>query len=141
DWLKPTIESFSLVQENFVIYRPRLAASITGKLKEDHKKAITSFFDLSPENLKKNYNLKFVGQENVGGAVQAWRIELTPKAQSGIKTIEIWIAADGMPVQAKITEQNGDWTNVLLSDLQKNVVMKINDLKIDTPKGIKIIRN
>ncbi|MCU1288665.1 MAG: uncharacterized protein JWN60_894, partial [Acidobacteria bacterium] len=42
DWLKPTIESFSLVQENFVIYRPRLAASITGKLKEDHKKAITS---------------------------------------------------------------------------------------------------
>lgn len=141
DWTKPTQEVFSLVRGNIFVYSPRLNSAFTGKLAESQKNAVASFINLSREKLAENHNIKYLGRENVGGNVPAWRVELTPKAQANYKTIEIWIDTNGMPIQAKVTEANGDWTNVYLSNLQKNTAVKSTDFRIALPKETKIIRN
>ncbi|MGI8884760.1 MAG: LolA family protein, partial [Pyrinomonadaceae bacterium] len=110
-------------------------------LLDSQKKVFASFFNLSREKLSENYNIKYLGRENVGGSIPAWHLELTPKVPGNLKTIEIWIDGSGMPLQTKITENNGDWINILLSNLQKNAAVNASDFKITLPKETKIIRN
>ena len=141
DWTKPTQEVFTLVRGNILIYLPRSNSAFSRKLAESRKNAVASFINLSREKLAENHNIKYLGRENVGGNVPAWRVELTPKAQANYKTIEIWIDTNGMPIQTKITEANGDWTNIYLSDLQKNTAVKVEDFRILLPKETQVIRN
>ncbi|MDQ3129458.1 MAG: outer-membrane lipoprotein carrier protein LolA [Acidobacteriota bacterium] len=101
---------------------------------------IANFFNLSREKLTGFFNIKYLGRESVGGNIPAWQLELTPKTPGNYKAIEIWIDANGMPLQAKITENNGDWTNILLSNPQKNAAVNASDFKIILPKETKIIR-
>jgi outer membrane lipoprotein-sorting protein len=143
DWTKPTEETLAVVNGKYVIYRPRLKQAITGNANEakGNGKAnnALAFMNMSREQLRANYNVKYLGQETISGN-NTWRLELTPKTAANYKSAELWVDGNGMPIQAKIVERNNDTNTVLLSNLQKNVTLNAARFKVDLPKGTSIVR-
>jgi outer membrane lipoprotein-sorting protein len=139
DWTRPLQETLSVVNGTYVIYRPRLQQYIKGSTKEAKGKGTASgalaFMSMSKEQLKANYNVQYLGQENVSTGAPTWHLKLTPKTASKYQYAEIWVDGNGMPVQAKVVENNNDSTTVLLSNLQKNVRIDVQKFKVNIPKG------
>jgi outer membrane lipoprotein-sorting protein len=144
DWTKPAKETLSVVNGQYVIYRERLGQAIMGNAKDakggGKANGALSFMSMSKEQLKANYTVKYIGQENVTGGIPTWRLELTPKTAQKYKLAELWVDGNGMPVQAKVVENNDDTTTVLLSNLQKNITLNASIFKIDLPKGTQIVK-
>lgn len=143
DWTKPVQETLSVVGGKYVLYRPRLGTYITGNASsaKGNGKAngALAFMNMSKEQLKANYTIKYLGQETVNGSIPTWRLELLPKTAQNYKSAELWVDGNGMPIQAKVVESNNDTTTVLLSNLEKNVTIKAAIFKVDVPKTAKRI--
>jgi len=143
DWTKPAAETFAVAGGKYVIFRPRLKQAIVGKTKEAKGSGkaggALSFMNMSKDELKTNYTIKYLGQENISGSIPTWHLQLTPKTAASYNSAELWVDGNGMPLQAKVFEKNGDATTVLLSGLQKNVTFNASRFKVDLPKGTKII--
>lgn len=144
DWARPVQETLSVVNKQYVIYRPRLNQALVGKVdsksKEANRTGALSFMNMSKEQLKANYNVQYFGEEKVAGNVATWHLKLTPKTPTNYQYAEVWVDGNGMPVQAKVVENNNDSTTVLLSNLQKNVSLDANKFKVQLPKGVQVIK-
>ena len=144
DWAKPLQETLSVVNKQYVLYRPRLKQAIVGKADNSNKNVKSSnalaFMSMSREQLRANYNVQYLGQATVGGSTQTWHLKLTPKAASNYQYAEIWVDGNGMPIQARVIESNNDSTTVLLTNLQKNVDLRANIFKVNLPKETQIIK-
>ena len=90
--------------------------------------------------LETNYDVVYLGEEQISGGVRTWHLQLTPKTATSYRTAELWVDADGMPRQAKVLEQNDDTTTVLLSNLQKNITLNGSIFKLNYPKNAKKIK-
>ncbi len=141
DSTKPSAESFLVIKNQYLLYQPDFKLAYTGIMTDSQKNTLVLFSFLLKDKLKANYNLKYLGEEKVNGAIPAWHLELTPKIATNYKTVELWVDGNGMPIQSKIIENNGDWTTVFLGNLQKNISIKVSDFKIDLPKATKLIKN
>lgn len=145
NWTKPE-ESLAVVNKDYVIYRPRLKQAIVGKTSEAKKNSAgvggpLAFMNMSKAQLRANYAMKYLGEETLSNGTKAWRLELTPKTAQKYKMAEVWVDANGMPVQMKVVENNNDTSTVLLSGAEKNVALNGSDFKIDLPKGTQIVKN
>jgi outer membrane lipoprotein-sorting protein len=144
DWTKPVQEILSVVNGKYVLYQPRLKQAIVGNAKDAKGKgkanSALAFMNMSKDQLKANYTIKYLGQENVSGGTPTWHLELTPKVATTYKLAEIWVDGNGMPVQAKVTENNNDYTNVLLSGFEKNATINASQFEVKLPKDTKIIK-
>jgi outer membrane lipoprotein-sorting protein len=146
DWTKPQEESLSVVNKRYVSYRPRLKQAIVGDVDDAQKKNTAGagnfdFIKMSKEQLKANYSVKYMGEEQVKGGIPTWHIELTPKTAKSYKSIDAWIDGNGMVLQTKLNENNGDSNTVFLSNLQKNVTINIkSEIVIALPSDTKIIK-
>lgn len=145
DWTKPVVESLAVVNKEYILYRPRLGQAIVGKVdgaKSGSKGAnnALAFINMSKAQLKANYNIKYIAQENVAGNIPTWHLELTPKTATNYKVADLWVDGNGMPIQAKVTENNNDSTTIYLSDLQKNVSLNTKIFVINYPKNTKVIQ-
>jgi outer membrane lipoprotein-sorting protein len=144
DWTKPVEEQISIIGDDYELYRPRLQQVIVGKTNKTKNSSSVggalAFMNMSREQLKANYDVKYIGEEQVSGGVNTWHLELTPKTATTYKNADLWIDVDGMPRQAKVTEQNNDTTTVLLSNIQKNVVLKAEIFKLKYPGSVKKIK-
>lgn len=145
DWTKPLEESLAVVNKEYVIYKKRLGQAIIGKVDKAQGSAKSNsalaFMNMSKAQLKANYNVRYIGQENVDGGVPTWHLELTPKTKMSYKSADIWVDGNGMPIQMKVTENNNDVTTVLLSNLVKNATLNTKVFVIDLPKGTKELRS
>jgi len=144
DWTKPVQESLAVIDKQYILYRPRLRQAIIGKVdgaKSGGRGAnnALAFINMSKEQLKANYTIKYLGQENVSGGTPTWHLELMPKAATSYKSAELWVDGNGMPIQAKVIENNKDSTTIFLSSLQKNVALKTDVFVIKLPKDTKKI--
>lgn len=140
DWIKPAEEKLAVVNGQYTLYRPRLKQAIIGNAKnaKGNGKAngALAFMNMSKEQLKANYTIKYLGEEKVSSGILTWHLELTPKAATNFKMAELWVDGNGMPIQAKVIESNNDSTTVLLSNFEKNA--KVNpkkDIPIILPNG------
>lgn len=144
DWTAPQQETLSVVNGKYLLYRPRLEQVIEGKTSEVQKKDAGSglqFINMSPQELKQNFDAKYLGTELIAnGAISAYKLKLTPKKPMQYNYAEVWVTAEGMPTQVKMYEKNGDWTNVLLYEIQKNAAIKIDQVKFNPPRNVKVIK-
>ena len=142
DWTKPKQESLAIVNKQYRLYQPMLSQVVDGKVSSAKGSAkaggALAFMNMSKAQLKANYTIRYIGQETAGG-VPTWHLELTPKTKTSYKIADLWVDGNGMPIQAKVTENNNDTTTVLLSNLKKNETIKGSDFVIDLPKGTKKI--
>jgi outer membrane lipoprotein-sorting protein len=144
DWEKPFEESLAVVNKEYILYRRGLKQAIIGKVDSDKSKGkgannALAFINMSKEQLKVNYDIKYLGQENVNGGIPTWHLELIPKAATNYKSADLWVDGNGMPIQAKVTEKNNDTTTVFLSNIQKNGKINTKVFVINYPKDTKII--
>jgi outer membrane lipoprotein-sorting protein len=143
DWSKPD-ESLAVVDKEYVVYRRRLNQAMVGNVNSAKGSAGAnnplSFINMSKEQLKANFNIRYLGQENVNGSIPAWHLELTPKKASKYKTMDIWVDGNGMPIQMKTTENNSDSITVLLTNLDKKSEINRGDFSIKLPKGTNMVK-
>lgn len=145
DWLKPQQEILSVMNKKYIMYRPRINQAITGNTDDAQKKDTSGapsldFLKMSKEQLKDNYAVKYLGEEQVTGGIPTWHLELTPKTAKSYKSVNIWVDGNGMVLQSRINEKNNDSTTVFLSGLQKNVTIKTDEFVIKLPKDVKVIK-
>ncbi|MGE3468231.1 MAG: outer membrane lipoprotein carrier protein LolA [Pyrinomonadaceae bacterium] len=144
DWTKPVEEKIAVIGDDYELYRPRLNQVIVGKTQKAKNSASVGgalgFMSMSKAQLKANYNVAFLGEEQISGGVRTWHLQLNPKNQSSYKMAELWVDGDGMPRQAKVIEQNNDTTTVMLSGIQKNPSLKGSSFKLNYPGNVKKIK-
>ena len=140
DWTNPE-EILAVANGQYVVYRKRLNQAIIGKVKDAKGSGKANnafaFLNMSKEQLKNNYSVKYLGQESVVGNIQTWHLEMTPKSASSYKSAEMWVDGNGMPIQIKITESNNDTNTLYLSNIQKNATINASNFKVDLPKTVK----
>ena len=97
DWIKPVQETLSVVNKKYVIYTPRRGQAITGNADQAKGKgkanSLFAFVSMSKDELKTNFTIKYLGQENVVGNVPTWHLEMIPKnpASYKFKSAEMWV--------------------------------------------------
>jgi len=144
DWTKPVEEQVSVIGDDYELYRPRLGQVIVGKTSKSKNNASVGgalgFMNMSKDQLKTNYDVVYLGEEQISGGTKTWHLQLTPKAPTSYKSAELWVDGDGMPRQAKIIEQNNDTTTVLLTNVQRNETIKGDIFKLSYPSSVKKIK-
>ena len=75
---------------------------------------------MSREQLRANYDVVYLDEQEIKNGPLTWHIQLNPKAAANYKYAELWIDKDGMPRQVKIVERNDDSTTVQLGNVRKN---------------------
>lgn len=144
DWTRPVEEQISVIGDDYELYRPKLNQVIVGKVNRSKNSSSVggalSFMNMSKAQLQANYSVIYLGEEQVSGGPMTWHLQLTPKTQTSYKQAELWVDKDGMPRQAKITEQNNDTTTVLLSNIQKNISLDGKIFKLNYPTSVKKIK-
>jgi outer membrane lipoprotein-sorting protein len=146
DWTKPVQEQMAAIGDSYEIFRPRLNQVIEGKIDKAKNNAAAggalSFMNMGREQLKANYNIEFVAEENLRDAkgTATWHLLLTPKSPTSYKSADLWVDKDGTPRQAKITEKNNDSTTVLLENIKKNLSLSASIFKLKYPGNVKKVR-
>ncbi len=144
NWTKPVLEHLAIANGKYVMYKPTTRQAITGTVdgaKGKSKSAgILAFMTMNKAQLSANYDVKFAGEETVKTGVNTFHLVLTPKKPDSYKSADLWVDANGMPVQVKIVEKNDDTTTLLLSNIQRNATVKASDFKISPPKGTSIVQ-
>jgi len=140
DWTKPQQESLAVIGNEYELYRPRLNQVISGKANSSgNGKAgnLLSFLTMSRDELKSNFDVSYIGQEQVSGGVDTWHLQLKPLKTMDYQMADIWIDADGTPRQARIFEKNNDTTTLLISGIKKNPTIKGDTFKLKYPANVK----
>ncbi len=142
DWMKPAREMLLVANGEYVLYTPGIKQAIRGKSSDASKGKrggdTFAWMSMSKVELKANYSIVYLGVEKIGGK-EMWHLRMDPKKKVSYKNAELWVDGNGMPVQSKINEKNGDSTTVLLENLQKNVTIQGKIFGFNPPKGTKII--
>jgi len=136
---RPMEESISVRGDRYELYRKRINQVIIGKTGNAKNGAAAggalSFMSMSKEELRRNYTVQLVADGvKIKGGILTAHLLLTPKASGSYKSAELWVDANGMPLQAKVTEQNGDTTTVLLENLRKNVTLSASIFTLNYDK-------
>jgi len=141
DWTKPVQEQISVIGDDYELYRPRLNTVIRGKTQKAKNSASVGgalgFMNMSKAQLNANYDVIWVGEEQISGGLKTAHIQLTPKTATSYKLADLWIDGDGVPRQAKITEKNNDTATVLLSNIVKNDTISASIFKLKYPNSVK----
>lgn len=144
DWKRPE-ESMAVINNDYVLFRPSLKQAYTGNINKASGNAkaggALAFMSMSRAQLKANYDITNLGEATVKGGISTIHLKMTPKTRTNYKDAEIWVDGNGMPVQSKVTEHNGDSTTVYLYDLKKNVTINASEFEIKLPKGTKILKS
>lgn len=145
NWSKPHREELVVANGEYVLHRPAIKQAIVGKVdsvKSKNSKAggVLAFMSMTKAQLNANYTVDYKGEETVKSGVKTFHLVLTPKTATSYKSADLWVDANGMPVQARIVEKNNDTTTILLSDVQRNATVKGSEFKISPPKGTAIVK-
>jgi outer membrane lipoprotein-sorting protein len=127
------------------LYQPKIDQVTeynAGKKRSDIDSFLVLGFGGSGHDLLKNYSVKYVGTEAVGG-VQAAKLELIPKSQSvlnNIARILLWIdPARGISVQQQFFQPSGDYRLAKYSDIKLNEKISDDVFKLKTTGKTKVV--
>jgi outer membrane lipoprotein-sorting protein len=147
DWARPVQEILAVSGGQYTLYRPRLKQAFQGATRNVGNKGggkagnVLSFaLNMNGAQAKSQYNVELVGEgELYKGSPHVWWLKLVPRGNQGFQFAEVWVTDDGMPIQTRVTEKNGDATTVRLTNIQRNAAVPANVFKVELPAGTKII--
>jgi outer membrane lipoprotein-sorting protein len=129
------------------IYSPRantVEIYDAGKLAATADRMMLLGFGISAAELRKDYDVKWIADENVG-SLRTTHIELTPKSadvrKNYVVKIDLWIP-DGQanPIQEKVTKPSKDYYLVTYSDPKLNPSLPDSAYTLRLPPGVKELR-
>jgi outer membrane lipoprotein-sorting protein len=145
DWRRP-VELLAVSKGQYTLYRPRLNQAYQGSAKSQGKSnkvnnVLGFALNMSGSQAKNQFNIELAGEGTLeNGGPHVWWLKLTPKGNAGYQFAEVWVTDDGMPIQTRVTEKNGDSTLVRLSHIQRNVQINGDPFVIELPAGTKIVK-
>lgn len=145
DFLKPDPRTILRNGDNLYIYTPkieRVEEYNIGKNRVMADQYLALGFGTKTENLKKNYQVSLVGEEELDGKKTAV-LELIPTSEDvrkEISKIDMWVdESSWLPLQQKFFEgSSGDYFLSHYRNLMKNLKLNDNKFKPDWPKGTKV---
>ncbi len=146
DWARPVQEILAVSGGQYTLYRPRLGQAFQGSTKNTKGKGaagnVLNFaLNLSGAQAKSQFNVELVGEgELYKGSPHVWWLKLVPRGNQGFQFAEVWVTDDGMPIQTRVTEKNGDATTVRLTNIQRNPNIGMDTFKVELPAGTKIVK-
>jgi Ca-activated chloride channel family protein len=130
-------ESISVINGNYSIYFPELRQYRTGKPRDAAMVRGLAFLNIPATELKANYTVEYIGGEDVSPGIRSWHLELKPKNAAEFKSVHLWINSEGLPVQLRFVEQDDDIMTLLITNPEKNIVLKPEDFQIEIPEDTK----
>ncbi|MET0625534.1 MAG: outer-membrane lipoprotein carrier protein LolA [Pyrinomonadaceae bacterium] len=147
DWKRPVQEVLAVSGGQYKLYRPRLRQILEGStknIKGGNGKAnnvLGMALNMSSAQAKNQFNVELVGEgELYSGSPHVWWLKLTPRGGASYQFAEIWVGDDGMPIQTRVTEKNGDATTVRLTNIQRNPNIPMDVFNFAPPEGTKVVR-
>jgi outer membrane lipoprotein-sorting protein len=146
DWTKPARETLAVMNGQYTLCRPRLNQCYQGSTKSGSASGKTSgvlgfSLSMTGSQVKNQFNVELAGEGTLyDGGPHVWMLKLTPRGSAGYKFAEVWVSDDGMPVQTRVTEKNGDSTLVRLTNIQRNARVSTDEIKLEVPAGAKIVK-
>jgi outer membrane lipoprotein-sorting protein len=145
DFTGPNQKIVSIRERELQVYYPKsnnVEVYDVGKYGDQFDQFLLLGFSTSGKELQRNYNVRLIGTETVGGKVTT-HLELTPKskqAQEIFKKADVWLAQDAnQPVAEKIHKNDQDYTLITYSDIKLNPPLSDKDLELNLPPGVKKI--
>lgn len=128
-----------------VIYQPGLNQASVANLGRNKDKAEYLALGLgqSPGKLREAFDIKYQGIENVAGAPCSVLIlkPRSPGAAAYFSVITLWIKkSNGVPIQQKLQEPNGDYLLVDFTEEKLNTSIPASLFEQQLPKGAEILR-
>jgi outer membrane lipoprotein-sorting protein len=144
EWTKPAHEFLVVKDGQYTLYRPRLNQAYVGSAKSQSKNnkvnSVLGFgLGMSGAQARSQFNYEWVGEGTLDGP-HVCMIKITPKGAASYQYAEVWVDDNGMPIQTRVTEKNGDSTLVRLTDIQRNASVSPSEITVDLPAGVKIVR-
>jgi outer membrane lipoprotein-sorting protein len=100
-------------------------------------------FGTDSDDLKKSYDVKFTGEEQLGGDTAAV-LELTPREQSvasQLSKIQLWISEESwLPLQQKFFEPGGDYLLTHYTSVKVNRAIPSSTFRINAPEDAKRVK-
>lgn len=146
DFTSPDRKSIAFEKRTAREYLPKLKTVQVFDLKK-HAEQIEQFimigFGTSGSELAKDYDMTVLGTET-WQRQQTVHLQLIPKSpdyKQYVKTIEMWIPAEGdpYPLHEKVLEPSGDYRLVTYSDLKINPPLPADALKLKLPPGVETV--
>jgi outer membrane lipoprotein-sorting protein len=104
---------------------------------------LTLGFGSNSSELQEVYEVKFLGEEQLGGAPTVL-LELTPRDQklaAQLSKVQLWISEQSwLPVQQKFFEVGGDYSIARYSAVKVNLNLPSSTFQIKPPKDVKRIK-
>lgn len=144
DWTWPAQESLSVVDGKYELFRPRLNTVMVGTKPPSGKGTqgtALNFLSMSGTQAKASFDVSYLGEETLWGGVNTSHMKISPKGNAGYKYAEIWVDNAGMVIQSKIIDKNDDATTIRLTNVQKNAAVTIDQIKLQLPKGVKVVNS
>jgi len=128
-----------------VVYQPGINQASVANLGKNKDKAEYLALGLgqSPGKLRETFEMKYQGIENVAGAPCSVLVlkPRNPSAAAYFASIALWIKkSNGIPVQQKLLEPNGNYLLVNFSGEKLNSSMPVSLFDQRLPKGVEIIK-
>jgi outer membrane lipoprotein-sorting protein len=145
DFINPDPRTILRNGDNLYIYTPKISRVEEyniGKNRSMADQYLALGFGTKSENLRKNYQVNLVGEEELDGRKTAV-LELIPVAENvrkEISKIDMWVdEASWLPLQQKFFEgSSGDYFLSRYRNLMKNLKLSDSKFKPDWPKGTKV---
>lgn len=93
----------------------------------------------SSAELKAEYEVAYLGDENVGGQTTS-HLRLVPRVHdpaSSLKQADLWYGANGLVVQQKISHPSGDYQIMLYSNIKLGPIPE-KEMELQVPKGVTV---
>ena len=142
---KPGLRILTIKGGQATIYQPTLnQAQIVGLGKnKDKAEYLALGLGQSPSRLRETFELSYHGVENVSGAPCSILV-LKPRSSAAaayFSSITLWIKkSNGVPVQQKLQEPNGDYLLVLFANEKLNAAIPAARFEQKLPAGVDIMR-
>lgn len=146
DWARPAQEILAVSGGQYVLYRPRLKQAYQGSSKSAGKNnkagnVLGFALNMTSAQAKSQFNVELVGEgELYKGSPHVWWLKFTPRGNQGFQFAEAWVTDDGMPIQTRVTEKNGDATTVRLTNIERNPNIPLDNFNFTPPAGTKIVK-
>jgi outer membrane lipoprotein-sorting protein len=139
-------DALAVGNKKYILYKPGTGQAITGSTEKAKGSAkagnALAFMSMTRAQLRENYTVTFIGgDEKLSDGTVTDHIKLEPKMASNYISAEVWVDANGMVIQSKVTEKNNDTTTILLTNIVKNQTLNAKDFQIILPKGTKEVKS
>jgi outer membrane lipoprotein-sorting protein len=144
EWTSPISEILAVANGNYDLYKPRqnlVYRGKTGTIGSKRDNDVLALMSMSPAQLRARFGeLEDLRDETLWGGVSTQHFKATPKGGASYKYIEVWVDADGMPVQTKMVEKNDDSTTMRLTNVQRNASIPMDQLKLNLGSNVKVVK-